>query len=96
MKCDYRDARAYFQTRSQDTQALLQCAEFVVHFHTERLKNLRRRMTPPMADDHFFDHAHERNVDEPARGSEMAEKRDRVQTGLPVRSLTYRIASCTV
>src|SRR6184192_3042332 len=34
--------------------------QFVVHFHTERLKNLRRWMTPPVADDDFFDHAHER------------------------------------
>ena len=42
---------AGFEPRSQDPQALFECAEFIVHFHAQRLKNLRGRMMTSVTTD---------------------------------------------
>src|SRR6266496_1559759 len=56
MKSDDTDARAGLESRSQNPQPLLEGAKFIIHFHPQRLKDLRGRMTPAMPADDFFDH----------------------------------------
>src|SRR4029434_942294 len=55
MKGDDTDARPGLESRSQNAQPLFEGAKFIIHFHPERLKNLRGRMTATAPADHFFD-----------------------------------------
>ena len=60
MKSNDSDARAGLESVSQNTQALFERAEFVIHFHTQRLKNLRGRMTTTVPAHGFFDRIRQR------------------------------------
>src|SRR5437870_4538330 len=55
MKSDDTDARTRLESRSQNAQPFFEGAKFIIHFHPQRLKNLRGRMTPAVPANGFFD-----------------------------------------
>src|ERR1039457_6383062 len=59
-KADHCDPRAGCEPSRQNAQPLLKRTEFVVHFHAQRLKSLRRRMTTSVATNDFFNRTRER------------------------------------
>src|SRR5205823_12939565 len=60
MKSDNSDTRTGFESCRQNPQPLLEGAELVIHFHTQRLKNLRLRMTPAVPADDLLDSMRQR------------------------------------
>src|ERR1022692_3935373 len=60
MKPYHGHCRDRFAPRLEDAETLLKRTEFVVHFHAQRLKSLRRRMTTSVATNDFFNRTRER------------------------------------
>src|SRR2546423_6880821 len=77
MKGDDCDPPVRLEAIRQAAQTFLERAKLIVHFHPQRLKNLRRGMTSSVAADHFLNRVRElkrftkrrflAQLDEPAR-----------------------------
>src|SRR5206468_3375195 len=60
MKSDHRDPPAALKPRSQHSQSLFECAKLIVHFHAERLKDLRGRMMTAVTADELLNRSRQR------------------------------------